>query len=131
MNRHTDAKLVYDSARAPRVPGVRAAFCADRFLQFQAGTLAIDVVAHAAVGEHTRMLHGQVLDIAASRPLASVAVRPAGYGSATTTDRLGQFAVIVPAGDDEPRTLEIETASGPIHVTLPAMDPCPWTGDDF
>ena len=84
------ATLLFDSATAELMPGVRAVAGGERSLLFRADDLAIDLVVFESAGLAT--VHGQVVSTASGSGVADARVR-LDEAEPTRTDAFGQFAL--------------------------------------
>jgi hypothetical protein len=91
MKTTVKAQVVYDSARAPEVTGLRGGPGSDRSLIFLARSLSLDLMVHTRPGEDYCYLCGQVMDEKQLDPIPGVKVQ-VGEENAST-DVFGQFSL--------------------------------------
>lgn len=85
------AQVVYDSARAPEVAGLRGGTGPDRSLIYLARSVSLDLMVHTRRGEDYCYFAGQVMDEKQLEPVPGVRIQ---VGEETTsTDAFGQFAL--------------------------------------
>lgn len=111
------ARLLFDSAVAGALPGMRGLVSEERSLLYQGETLTVDLVAFSASGG-LHLVYGQVIDHRLESPVADAVVAWDDALETTRTDAFGQFslsAVGSPAG----RCVHVEAAGALLACRLP------------
>lgn len=91
MKRTVKAQIVYDSARAPEVAGLRGGAGPDRSLIYLSRSVSLDLMVHTRPGEDYCYLCGQVMDEKQLEPIPGVRIQVG--EECTSTDAFGQFAL--------------------------------------
>lgn len=86
------AKLLFDTATTGALVGTRSLGQAERSLLFSADPFALDMVVFDA-GGGVQVLHGQLLDAKAERPVAGARVVLGDQGESVETDHFGEFSI--------------------------------------
>lgn len=85
------ATLLFDSATAGAMPGVRAVAGGERSLLFQTQDLALDMTVFESAG--LQVVHGQLVSTATECGVPGVTIRLGEDAEPAVTDHFGQFSV--------------------------------------
>ena len=115
------AKLLFDSASAGARVGLRGLAHPERSLLFSGAALAVELVAFEARGG-VQVLHGQVLDSSAERPVPGARVALGDDGDVVVTDPFGEFSLST-LGPLSASELRVETGATKLRCIVPGAGP--------